>query len=136
MRPLFVRLTPFLAVIAIASCRNEITGIGFFPVRFAIQLSDTSGVVVSSGAMTLRTPDGRAVEGTYMLVPQTEYPQTGPLEGTLHGDALDISLGPFDATDSGRWLSGTVRGAVITGDWGYVTIAGRVRQGTFSSHGP
>src|SRR5689334_16049629 len=120
------------AAILLVACDHTIVGIGTAPEAFALRLLDTNSTVVSSGTVTVWSPDRRSVEGTYMLIPQVAAATSGPIDGWPDNETFRIDLGPFTPGGS-LWLLGTARGDEISGVWGYSRIGTLdAMQGTFS----
>ena len=120
------------AAIVLAACDHTIVGIGTLPKTFAVRVLDTSSALVSSGTVTMESPDGRSLQGTYELTPQVATAISGPLDGWVDNGTFRVDLGPL-TPGGGVWFLGTAKGEEISGVWGYSRIGTLdAMQGTFS----
>ena len=126
MRPLFVRLTPFLALIAVASCGDEITGIPpGLAGTYSVNATDSLGRPAFSGDMTLEVRD------TMITGSSTFWCTQCRLFGVVHDDTLVIGENTVDIS---LRLVGTFSMTKIAGTWTQFFNSAQRSNGAFVAH--
>ena len=108
--------------------------------RFQVTLSDTDGIAVLTGELSLNIEQSAAsddpgeVTGRWRLEGVGSVPDPTPASGVVIGSTsagqVDLTL-DLDASDSGFNLFGSYDGNRMEGTWSSITIAGPVPGGAF-----